>query len=57
MAPVGQTWLQALQLESQPAQSALTRGVQSPSSPCWNPSGWSTSLGQALKHSPQRMHI
>src|SRR5262245_25606314 len=28
-----------------------------PLRPCWNPSGWSTSLGHALKHSPQRMHI
>jgi hypothetical protein len=34
MAPVGQTWPQALQLLSQPAQSATTWGVQSPSRRC-----------------------
>ena len=38
----------ALQLESQPAQSAFTAGDHNPSSPCSNASGCSTLLGQAL---------
>ena len=48
IAPVGQTWPQALQLDSQPAQSAFIAGVHSPSSPCSKPSGCSTWFGQAL---------
>jgi len=57
MAPVGQTWPQRVQPNSQYPIRGTSTGVQSPSRPASSSVGWSPPVMHTFMHSPHRTQL